>query len=267
MTTQIVHLNGSPATAGQLAPFAFAGYAHFTAMQVRSRSVRGLDRHLARLHGASDEMFDHHLPDETIREYLRAAIDAGPPDSSVTAFVASRPGEFMPAETPADLDVLVRVSAPADPPSGPLRLDVVTHERVLPHVKHVGEIAKTLFLREANSRGFDDAAFADRSGRLSEATIWNLAFWDGQSVIWPQAEVLTGITMQILGRQLTARGVPQLTREIRPEDLTARMSAVVMNSWTPAILVASVGERLLAVDPGFAALLHQAYQDEPALRV
>lgn len=35
-----------PATATDLAPLAFAGYAHFTAMQVRGGGVRGLDLHL-----------------------------------------------------------------------------------------------------------------------------------------------------------------------------------------------------------------------------
>lgn len=262
MTISIIQLNGSPASAEDLAPLAFAGYAHFTAMQVRDHRVRGLDLHLARLRDASDELFGRHLPDSVMHEQLRRALAAAPPDVSLTGFVTSRPGEFAPVGGAFDLDVLIKVTDPAEPPAGPLALDLVEHERHLPHVKHVGEVAKTRFLRQANSRGFDDAVFADRSGRLSEATIWNLAFWDGRSVIWPRAAILTGVTMQILTRRLHARGIPQQTREVHRSELGEHLTAVVMNSWTPCIPLARIGDRPLAQESAFSRLLHDAYADE-----
>ncbi|WP_330447204.1 aminotransferase class IV [Kocuria rhizophila] len=188
-----------------------------------------------------------------------------PPDVSLTCFISSRPGEFAPASSgDVALDVLVKVTDAATPPAGSLSLDVVEHERHLPHVKHVGEVSKTLLLRRANAGGFDDAAFIDRSGRLSEATIWNLAFWDGESVIWPRAEVLPGVTMQILARRLDALGVPQRTEEIRQDDLDGRLAAAVMNSWSPGIPVARIGVRLLGQDQKFIRTLHDAYAAEPA---
>jgi hypothetical protein len=45
----VIQRNGKTATREALAPLAFAGHAHFTAMQVRDGRVRGLDLHLARL--------------------------------------------------------------------------------------------------------------------------------------------------------------------------------------------------------------------------
>jgi len=39
-------INGRTATAEELSPLAFAGFAHFTAMQVREGAVRGLEFHL-----------------------------------------------------------------------------------------------------------------------------------------------------------------------------------------------------------------------------
>ncbi|OZM78463.1 aminotransferase class IV family protein [Pseudonocardia sp. MH-G8] len=267
MSISIAHLNGRAATAEDLAPLAFAGYAHFTAMQVRDRAVRALDLHLDRLRTASDELFGRHLPDSQVREYLRTAIAAAPPDSSLTCVVTSRPGEFMPADPAGGLDVVVRITEAAQPPAGPLALDVVGHERYLPRIKHVGEVAKTHHLRRARARGFDDAAFEDRSGRLSEATIWNLAFWDGDSVIWPEADVLRGVTMQILARRLSARGVPQRSREIRRSDLTDRICAVVMNSWTPAVPITRLGGHRLANDPLITRLLHEAYDSEASTPV
>lgn len=263
MTTSITQLNGRAATAADLAPLAFAGYAHFTAMQVRDGRVRGLDLHLARLREASDELFGQHLPDEVLAERLRGALAASPAHASLTSFVTSRPGEFAPAEGSVDLDVLVKITDPATPPTGPLSRDVIEHERHLPHIKHVGEVSKTLLLRRAEARGFDDAAFVDRSGRLSEATIWNLAFWDGESVIWPRAQILTGVTMQILDRRLRGLGIAQQTRDVRSDELGEHLSAVVMNSWTPGISISRIGDSPLGQDADFVRLLHSAYREEP----
>lgn len=267
MTTSNTYLNGQPATSVDLAPLAFAGFAHFTAMQVRDRAVRGLDLHLNRLREASLTLFGCALPDPIILDHLGTAINAGPEDSSVTLYVTSRPGEFMPAGSDPVLDVLVRVTDPVTPPPGPLALDVVPHQRHLPAVKHVGEIAKTLYLRQARSRGFDDAAFEDEQGRLSEATIWNLAFWDGDSMIWPEADLLSGITRQILGRQLEHLGIAQRTLPVRCSRLDEGWAAVVMNSWSPGIAVSRIGAHDLSEDPTFLRLLHLAFEAEPAAPV
>ena len=89
---------------------------------------------------------------------------------------------------------------------------------------------------------------------MSEATIWNLAFWDGESVIWPEAEYLPGVTMQIFARRLHRLGVPQQTRTIHTADLSERLSAVVMNSWTPGIAVSLIGDQSMAQDSKFMRL-------------
>jgi branched-subunit amino acid aminotransferase/4-amino-4-deoxychorismate lyase len=257
------YLNGKPAAANELAPLAFAGYAHFTAMQVRKRAVRGLDLHLKRLSNASDKLYGYHLPDEHVSGLISSAARSAPRDISLTCFITSRPGEFMRIRGNTELDVLIKVTDPVTPSIAPLALDAFTYERHLPQIKHVGEVAKTQFLRQANARGFDDAAFIDTSGRLSEATIWNLAFWDGTSVVWPEADMLPGVTMQILTRQFASRGIDQTTRAVRRSDLNDDLAAVVMNSWSPGIPVARVSEQRLATAREFVHLLHQVYASEP----
>lgn len=256
----IVHRNGRAATADDLAPLAFAGYAHFTAAQVRAGRIRGLDLHLERLRVASLELFGGALPDDVVRDHLRTALAAGPADVSMTATVYSSAGELTAA---GGLDLLVRTGPPSTGPDGPLALAVVEYERYLPAVKHVGEVAKTHVLRAAAAGGFDDAAFVDRRGRFSEASIWNLAFWDGSAVVWPVADMLGGVTMGIVRRQLAARGVPQRDAELRPADLPALAGAVVMNSWTPGVAVHRIGGTALPAAPEFVGLLHDAYEAEP----
>ncbi|WP_336216260.1 aminotransferase class IV family protein [Nonomuraea sp. LPB2021202275-12-8] len=262
-SSSVVHRNGLAATADDLAPLAFAGYAHFTAMQVRGGRVRGLDLHLERLRSASVELFGQALPGDRVRSHLRAAIDAGPADLSLMATVYSPTGEFAVAGADVEPEVLVRTGPAASGPQGPLALATVEYERVLPAVKHVGEVAKTYFLRQAVKQGFDDAAFVDRRGRLSEGTIWNLAFCDGAAVVWPEAEMLGGTTMGIVRRQLDRLGVPQRVQEVTLDDLPALAGAVVMNSWTPGVAVHRIGPTPVPEAPSFLALLHRAYEAEP----
>lgn len=163
--------------------------------------------------------------------------------------------------------VLVRTGPPANGPAGPLALATVSHERLVPSIKHVGEAAKTYYLRQAAEDGYDDVAFVDRQGRLSEASIWNLAFWDGEAVVWPEAEMLVGTTMGIVQRQLARMGVPQRTRPIAPADVAGLQGAAVMNSWTPGIAVSRVAGIALPPADAFIERLHRAYQAEPLAAV
>lgn len=258
----VTQRNGQDANAETLAPLAFAGHAHFTAMQVRDRKVRGLDLHLARLRNASMRMYGRALPDERIRAYLRSAIEAGPADLSLTATVYSPAGEFVVAGPDIEPEVLIRTSPAATGPTGPLSLATFDYERPLASIKHVGEVAKTHYLREAVAQGFDDAAFVDRYGRLSEASIWNLVFWDGESVVWPIADMLIGTTMGIVRRQLDHLGVPQREQEVRLADLPSMTGAAVMNSWTPGSAVSGIGPAALSQAPTFMQALHRAYDTE-----
>lgn len=266
LDSHITQRNARPATAEDLAPLAFAGYAHFTAMQVRGGGIRGLDLHLQRLREASQNLFGQSHDDEQVRAALRSALEQAGDDVSLMATVYSPAGEFTVAGPEHRPELLVRTAPPSNGPQGPLSLAVVEHERVLPEIKHVGEVAKTWFLREAVAAGYDDAAFADQRGRLSEATIWNMAFWDGEAVIWPKARMLGGTTMKILRRQLERLGVRQHVLAVDRENLPRMAGAVVMNSWTPGVPVRRIGETDIAPAPEFVELLHRTFEAEPRVR-
>lgn len=98
---------------------------------------------------------------------------------------------------------------------------------------------------------------------FSEGSIWNLAFWDGTSVVWPVAEMLGGVTMGVVRRQLDRLGVPQRVQEITLADLPGLTGAVVMNSWTPGVAVHRIASVHLPEAPSFVELLHRAYRAEP----
>ncbi|MDX1202167.1 aminotransferase class IV [Sinorhizobium medicae] len=263
---QIV-LDGRKAAPEELNPLVFAGFAHFTAMQVRDGKVRGMDLHLARLRAASVDFFGAALPDESLRSFMRIAIEDGSCEQSLTVTIFSRSGEFTSAGIGSEPAALVRTGPPSKGPIGPLRLAVVNFERPLPTVKHVGEAAKTYYLHQAVRQGFDDAAFVDRRGRLSEATIWNLVYWDGEAVVWPEAAVLAGVTMGVVSRQLKRLGIPQRREEITLENLKHLQGVAVMNSWTPGVPVTTIGQVVLPEAKPFIELLHKAYIAEPALSI
>lgn len=260
-------INAKPVHDQALVPLAFAGFAHFTAMQIRDRRAKAIDLHLKRLREASLSLFGTALPDETILHNIRLAIAQGEADMSLTATIYLPQGEFSADSMGAHPAVLVRTAPPSDGPTGPLRLGVVQHERHMPGIKHVGEGAKTYYLHQAIRQGFDDAAFMDRHGRLSEATIWNLAFWDGESVVWPRADILAGTMMGMVQRQLTRMGVPQQQRDIRPADLVGMSGAAIMNSWTPGLSLTGIGSSPIPEAQEFTRLLRQAFDAEPALPV
>ncbi|CAH0350620.1 aminotransferase class IV family protein [Sphingobium sp. CECT 9361] len=263
----LAQIDGHLATVADLTPLAFAGFAHFTAMQVRKGRVRGLDLHMQRLRRASLALFDADIPDDLVRLRLRSAIAAAGGDAlSLTVTVFTQSGEFTPATEANDLSLLVRTAPASNGPAGPLRLAVVQHERALPGFKHTGETAKTYYLRDARKRGFDDAIFLDRHGCLSEATIWNVAYLDGSAVIWPIAEVLTGITMGILQRQLKTLGVPQRELAVTPDMVGGFSGAVVMN-WTPGVSIDAIAGTAIPAAPQFVELLHTAYLREPEVEI
>ena len=253
--------NGVPVETDGAADLAFAGFAHFTAMQVRDGAVRGLDLHLTRLHDASRELFGRDLDGGVVRDRMRQALAAAPSAVTMRVIVHPPEGESTVPDPARGLEVTVRTGAASDGPSGPLALDVVEHERFFPQVKQVGEGAKTYHLWKAQAAGFDDAAFVDRSGRFSEATIWNLAFHDGDTVVWPRAAMLVGTTMAILQRQLRSAGIPQREQVVTADDV-GWLSAVVMNSWTPAVPISRIGAHRPPRDPRFEEILRQAFLAE-----
>ncbi|MFB2733814.1 aminotransferase class IV family protein [Shewanella mangrovisoli] len=257
-------INGHPVNLSELSPLAFAGFAHFTAMQVRNRKIKGLDLHLERLREASLAFFGKALPDEQLRSHIKTAVDEGDKDLSLTVTIFSHHGEFTTNSMDVKPSVLVRTGAPSDGPTGPLRLSAVEHERPLATIKHVGEAGKTYYLHQAVRQGFDDAAFVDKHGCLSEATIWNLVFWDGKTVIWPKADILKGTMMGIIQRQLERLNIPQRHEAITFKRLGELSGAAVMNSWTPGIPITTIASNIIEEKKSFISLLHKAYEAEPA---
>ena len=201
-------------------------YGHFTAMQIRSGRVRGLDLHLHRLEAATLELFNVGLDNDRVRAYIRHAL-GDVLDASLRVYV------YQGGPEPS---ITVTVRPPAEAPTTVQRLASVHYQRPLPHVKHLGGFviggldAQTYFRQLVQRDGFDEALFTGRGGVVSEAAIANIGFFDGEAVVWPDAPALHGITMQLLERALTQRSRPWRRRPVLLSDLASFGGAFLSNS-------------------------------------
>ena len=87
--------------------------------------------------------------------------------------------------------------------------------------------------------------------RISEGTVWNIGFWDGVRVVWPQAPALRGTAERLLQLGLAAHGVAQEIRPVSVDELPAFRAAFACN--------ANGVQPVVAID-------ELDYPDEPELR-
>src|SRR6185369_13275845 len=69
----------------------------------------------------------------------------------------------------------------------PISVRSAVHQRDSPEVKSVALFGVLRQRRAAQLRGYDDALFTDDAGHVSEGSTWNVGFFDGAHVIWPDA--------------------------------------------------------------------------------
>lgn len=194
----MAELNGAPVTAGVLEALALVNYGHFTSMRVDNGQVRGLSHHIERLVRDCRALFATDLDRDQLRDYIRHAV--GDRDGALVVRVTMFDPK-LDLGRPAASDgpsVLITARSAAELPLSPLRVQSTAYTRDHPPVKHIGLFGALWHRRNAQLDGFDDTVFTDADAYLSEGVTWNVAFYDGEQVIWPNADVLPGVTMRLL---------------------------------------------------------------------
>jgi 4-amino-4-deoxychorismate lyase len=263
MKLPLLEINGTPARADTLSA-ALQNYGHFTSMQIRDGGVRGLALHLQRLQQSTRLLFGHELDTAQVLAWLQLALrHAG--DGAIAAcsvrinifaaqFNRERPGAAQP------VDVMISVGAPWQAKAQPIRVQARAYQRDLPQVKHVGTFGLFWQRQLAQQAGFDDALFVDADGRISEGSVWNVGFWDGVQVIWPQAEMLDGIAQQLLRAVLSEAGIAQQTRALRLADLAGMRAAFSCNSTGVGTPIVAIDGWRFAEDSALSLRLQAAYE-------
>ena len=262
-----IEVNGEPARVEDLRVLAQTNYGHFSAMQVVDGCVRGLDLHLERIARATRELFGTTIDPERVRACLRHAVACSADPLAVRVNVFARAlNRNRPAE-PVDADILVMTARPARPAPAPLRLKSFRYTRDLPQTKHVGTFPLFHYRRLAQQAGFDDALFVDAGACISEGSIWNVGFFDGAGVVWPDAPQLTGVSMQLLQAGLARNGVPSTVGHVALDDVARFRAAFFTNSSTPVQAIASIDADAFAPDPALIATLGACYESNPLQRI
>ena len=255
-----LELNGHVPDLAETQRLATAGYGHFTSMQVRGGAVRGLALHFARLSDGNQDFFGYEMDfpaEHRLRELIRHALQ-GAADASVQV-------RFVPGADPlGEPDVVVSVTDPApDAPRAPLRVRTDGYRRDWPVHKHAATMGLSYAIRRARRAGYDDAIFVGADNRVSEGTTWNVAFFDGDRVIWPEAPMLKGITMVLLQIALSMSGTPWLIREVDAVELPLLSGAVAVNSICPAQPIGSIDGVPFPADDKLAVMLRDAWESVP----
>src|SRR5262249_42055481 len=150
------------------------------------------------------EVFGEGIDAERIRGLIRHALGRIT-DASVRVYL------YEAGERPV---TMVTVKPPAVI-STPQRLRSIRYQRPLPHIKHV-TTDQGHHRRVAQRAGADEALLVSDEDRVSETTMTNIGFFDGSRVIWPDAPMLLGITMQLLDGVLTGMGAAPRQQVVRP---------------------------------------------------
>jgi branched-subunit amino acid aminotransferase/4-amino-4-deoxychorismate lyase len=239
-------------------------YGAYTSFRVEDGAARGLDLHLERLGAASVELFGEPVPEARLRALLRSGI--GDREACwVRVSLFSDQIQNRDATWVGKPRVMIGVFDPPAPLAETVRLQVQTHERIAPHLKHVASMDLLTARRRARREGFDDALFADREGELSEGTLWNIGFVRGDVVTWPRAPMLAGVTQRLIQAGLETVGMRDDTRYLDFSDVTAGVfaSAFICNSATPACPVESLDGWSFDIDPIVIDRLRAAWASQP----
>lgn len=196
----MVELNGAAADVDQVTALALVNYGHFTSMRADDQWIRGLSLHLERLVRDCHRVFEADLDPDRVRYLIRHAL-AGSPRSVVVRVTVFDPHLQLGhpgADAEPHLLVTTRPAAPTRPPA--LRLQSVQYRREMPDVKHVGLFGSLRHRRSAQRNGFDDVLFTDADAVISEAATSNIGFVDGDQIVWPRADRLSGVTMRLINQ-------------------------------------------------------------------
>ncbi|WP_189082969.1 aminotransferase class IV [Mangrovihabitans endophyticus] len=228
---------------------ALTNYGHFTTMLVEDGRVRGLGLHLDRLTADCAALFGARLSPDRVRAEIAAAVAGtpGPVTVRVTVVDPALPLARPAAAGTPQLLVTTRPAGPHDPP--PVRVRTVRYERDVPQVKHTGLFGPLHQRRRAQQDGYDDALFLDADGLVSEGVTWNIGFFDGDTVIWPLADALPGVTMRLIER---AYDGPQRREPVGISQLPAMAAAFTTNAAVGIRAVAAVDT--VGFDPGHPVL-------------
>ncbi|MFF7636440.1 aminotransferase class IV [Kitasatospora sp. NPDC008050] len=253
-------INGVPASPDALQSLALTNYGHFTTMRVADGAVRGLALHLDRLVDDCRAVFGTDLDPARVRACVRQEVGTRSTPVTVRVTVFDPALDLAHPGVGAEPAVLVTTRAAGDSVPPPLRAKRFTVAREAAAVKHVGLFNQLRLRRQAQLAGFDDALFVEADGRIAEGGTWNIGFVDARgTVVWPQAEVLPGVTMRLL----QAAHHPTVITPVPATALPSMRAAFATNAAIGVRTVSAIDDQLFATADPVLDQLRRTYAELP----
>ncbi|MBT2387902.1 aminotransferase class IV family protein [Streptomyces sp. ISL-1] len=251
----MAELDGRPVSLDQLQTLALTNYGHFTSLRVDHGRVRGLSLHLDRLARDCRALFGADLDTERVRDLIRRMAPArGATTIRVTVFDPTT--DLAHPDHATDPQVLVTHRSAVALPLPPLRVQSSLYVRDSPEVKSVGLFGLLHHRRAAQLNGFDDALFVDGRELISEGGTWNIGFFDGDQVIWPDADCLAGVTMRLLQKAHEYQRAA-----VSLGDLASMEAAFATNAAIGVRAITRIDRRRMPGDHPVIDILRMEYMD------
>ncbi|WP_351233440.1 aminotransferase class IV family protein [Streptomyces sp. NPDC002133] len=257
-------VNGAPAVTDDLLALALTNYGHFTTMRVEDGAVRGLSLHLDRLVRDCHTVFGTELDPERVLDCVRREVGGRTGVFTVRVTIFDPALDMLHPAVKADPHVLVTTRSAGAPSPSPLTVKCLPYHRDAAAVKHVALFGQLRLRRQAQLAGFGDALFVESGGRIAEGTTWNIGFVDDAgTVVWPEADVLPGVTMRLLQ---AAHG-PCVTRPVHSGELPSLRAAFATNASIGIRTLSAVDDVTFPVDDPVLAVLREVYAAIPPERL
>jgi branched-subunit amino acid aminotransferase/4-amino-4-deoxychorismate lyase len=256
-------LNGTPVTPDDLRSLALTNYGHYTSMRADDQHIRGLSLHLDRLVRDCRLVFNADLDREKVRELIRRTTRDRRGSFVIRVTVFDPELEIGAPSAATHPHILVTTRPAVALPAVPIRVQTVTYRRDLPLIKHIGLFGALWHRRAAQLNGFDDALFTDEKSLVSEGATWNIGFFDGDQVVWPDAEALPGVTMRLL-QQVHEQTI---TASINVAEIADLQAAFATNTTVSVRPIGAINDMTLPEGHPIFETLRKEYMEIPAERL
>jgi branched-subunit amino acid aminotransferase/4-amino-4-deoxychorismate lyase len=260
----MAHIDRGPASLDDVQRLALLNYGHFTSIRVDHQHVRGLSLHFARLTEDCRALFGVELDVDHVRRLLRDAVADLPQGSCVVRVTVFDPNLDIGHPAGAATPLAMVTTRPAGPwPPQPFRVRSMTFSRNFPQIKHTGLFGAVTCRRRAQLAGYDDALFLDRSSQICEGTTWNIGFFDGEQVVWPEGETLPGVTARLL-RQVHPAST---SKAVQLRDLPSFQAAFATSTSVGVRPISAIDDLELPVVHHIFQTLRREYEEIPPERL
>jgi branched-subunit amino acid aminotransferase/4-amino-4-deoxychorismate lyase len=237
------------------------------------RSYKGkflrLEAHIKRMNLGLQELgYSKKLHPKNIKQRILRLIDETGFSNKdcrirIQAGALDKPGTFVKAE---DFFTLITANSITYNPK-PVTLAVSEMRRIPSRslntaVKWSQYASYLIALRKAKAEGFDDAVLLTHDGFISETTIANLFWINGEIIYTPSlsCDILPGITRAFFLDVLQEESLQVIETKTKLEELLNADSAFITNSIREFQVISKIGEKTCNTDTKILAAIKKAFE-------